>query len=438
MPLDPLENRNQQLNRLIEISHLSAQLDPEPLMQSIVDMAAALTTSQACSILLYNAEEENLRFVAGPWFQIKALRALVVPVESSIAGRVVTHGRPVIIQEATEDERIYREVDRALGITTQCMASVPIRYHGRTLGVIEAINKLNNSQYTREDITILESLAVHAAIALEMERLHQDKLRVMDEMKELEKMKRDFIAITSHELRTPLGLILGHATFLRETIQEPVLRQQIDAIISSAVRLKGIVESLAKVDQFEAGSARLRRETLNVGQLAVEVTTSFKEMADRRQIQLNIRLGAEELTAEADPEKVAIALNNLLRNALTFTDQGGHVSVNVDRIPGYIQISVVDDGIGIPERDLERVFERFYQVESHMTRHHGGMGLGLSVAKAMVEMHNGQIWVKSQEGKGSTFAFVLPIHKPEAGGGHENAGATPMHSGDTVPVVNLP
>lgn len=123
-------------------------------------------------------------------------------------------------------------------------------------------------------------------------------------------------------------------------------------------------------------------------------------------------------TIEGDEEKLGIAINNLLANAVSFTDSNGYVQVAAEQLPGYVQICVIDNGIGIPAKDLPKVFERFFQVQSHLTRRHGGMGLGLSVAKAMVEMHSGQIWAESEEGKGSKFYILLPTSSSQAGQVH--------------------
>jgi two-component system sensor histidine kinase VicK len=125
---------------------------------------------------------------------------------------------------------------------------------------------------------------------------------------------------------------------------------------------------------------------------------------------------------EADAVKIGIVVSNLIKNALQFTDAGGHVTVKVEEDSGYIKVAVSDDGIGIPVKDLVRVFERFFQVESHLTRRYGGMGLGLAVARSMIELHNGRIWAESQEGKGSTFTFLLPIEKS----GKPTASASPF------------
>jgi signal transduction histidine kinase len=129
---------------------------------------------------------------------------------------------------------------------------------------------------------------------------------------------------------------------------------------------------------------------------------------------LTAETSSKDLFVEADSTKISIALNNLIKNAITFTDAGGHVRVISESLPGYVKVSVIDDGIGIPMKDLPRIFERFFQVESHLTRRHNGMGLGLAVAKVMIEMHGGRIWAESMEGRGSNFSFLLPLKVTEA------------------------
>jgi signal transduction histidine kinase len=142
-----------------------------------------------------------------------------------------------------------------------------------------------------------------------------------------------------------------------------------------------------------------------------DVTLTFQDEAKSRNITLDADTGDSPWYIDADGVKINIALGNLVKNALQFTDPGGHVHIQVGEDSGYLNVTVTDDGIGIPARDLPRVFERFFQVETHLTRRHGGMGLGLSVAKAMIELHGGRIWVESEVGKGSTFTFLLPVHK---------------------------
>ncbi len=132
-----------------------------------------------------------------------------------------------------------------------------------------------------------------------------------------------------------------------------------------------------------------------------------------RNITLQGELGSSSFHIDGDNVKINIALSNLVKNAIQFTEPGGAVKIIIEEDSGYIKIAVIDDGIGIPAKDLPRVFERFFQVETHLTRRYGGMGLGLAVAKAMVELHDGRIWAESEVGKGSTFTFLLPIHQAQ-------------------------
>jgi len=141
---------------------------------------------------------------------------------------------------------------------------------------------------------------------------------------------------------------------------------------------------------------------------------SFMQEAEEKHIALHADTGQGDLLVEGDASKISMALSNVVKNALDFTNPGGHVVIKAEQIPGYVKISVIDDGIGIPAKDLPHIFDRFYQVESHLTRKHGGMGLGLSVAKAMIELHGGRISAESMEGKGSNFSMILPFLPEQA------------------------
>jgi len=270
------------------------------------------------------------------------------------------------------------------------------------------VNKADNAHYTEDDVAILETLALYAAMALWNARLERQIQNARNEYAELDRMKSNFIAITSHELRTPLGLILGHATFLKEIVAEEH-REPINTIIRNSTKLKEIIESLTEVDNYEAGVARIRQNTISIPDIVEDVVSSFQDMAASKNITLQADIQDYDLQVEADANKITIAISNLIRNAITFTNEGGHVLVTVESVTGHVQVSVKDDGIGIPTSDLARVFDRFFQVESHLTRRHTGMGLGLSVAKTMIELHGGRIWVESVEDKGSTFSFLLPL-----------------------------
>ena len=399
------------LERLIEISRkLSTGSDLEPFLQLIAETAPEMVDCQDGSILTYDEENKALRFIAGPWFEMDVMRSFRVPLENSIAGWVFTNSQPVVVQDADQDPRVFRAVDQALNFETGSILAVPMVFKNQTIGVIEAVNKKSESSFTEEDVTTLEVLAALAAVAWQNTRLLEKSQEAYQQIVELDRMKTDFIAITSHEIRTPLGLILGHAAFLQE-IAGADETASVEIILKSAMRLKDIIEEFANIDNVKSGMARMRTRPVDIQALIRDVVDTFQEKARKKDITLRTDISRAAITLALDEKKISVALSNLVDNALIFTNPGGHVLVRAETAAGFLRVYVVDDGIGIPTKDLTNVFQRFFQVESHLTRRHGGMGLGLSIARDMVEMHSGRIWVESVEGRGSRFTFVLPLEQ---------------------------
>jgi signal transduction histidine kinase len=397
------------MERLLEIVRgLTTAPDLDSFLQTIITEATDMTDSELASILEYDGTTGELRFLATQSFERDLLRPVAVPLEGSAAGWVFRKSQPLIIQDVRADKRHFNVVDQISNHQTHSLVAVPLIVRGETLGVLEALNKKDDAHYTEEDLTVLETLGALAAQAMQNMDLMRKVRASKKELADLERLKSDFVAITSHELRTPLGLILGHATFLRE-LAGGQFSEQLDTIIRNATRLKSIVENLSDVSNIENGSARIRGDQVSMVKIAEEVVDSFRREAEQRHIELKTEVGDSPYYLHADAVKISIALSNLVKNALQFTEAGGHVLVKIENDSGYIKVTVMDDGIGIPPRELPRVFERFYQVESHLTRRVGGMGLGLSVAKAMIELHGGRIWAESS-GRGSTFTFLLPVN----------------------------
>jgi signal transduction histidine kinase len=399
------------LERLLEVVRgLTTSPGLETFLQSVITEASEMTNSEFASVLEYDDQAEELRFLSMQWIHRELLRPVGVPLDGSAAGWVFRNGQPLIIQDTRFDQRHFKVPDRVSQYETRSLAAVPLMVRSEVIGVLEAINKKDEAHYTDEDLTILSTLAALAAQAMQNDHLQRKVKSARTQLAELERLKTDFIAITSHELRTPLGLILGHATFLRELAGEKY-GDQLDVIIRNTTRLKEIVDNLADVDNYQTGSARVRNKQVSMTRIVEDVALTFQDEAKSRNITLEADTGDSPHYIDADGVKINIALGNLVKNSLQYTDPGGRVHIAVGEDSGYLKVTVADNGIGIPARDLPRVFERFFQVETHLTRRHGGMGLGLSVAKAMIELHGGRIWAESEVGTGSTFTFLLPIHK---------------------------
>jgi len=401
--------RIDRLERLLEVVRgLTTAPDLEAFLQTIITEASEMTDSELASILEYDEDAKELRFLSTIWFDRDALRPVGVPLDGSVAGWVFTRNQPLIIQDTKADQRHFKVVDRVTNHQTHSLAAVPLVVRGETVGVLEALNKRDDAHYTEEDLTILATLGALAAQAMRNVNLERKVRAARIELAELERLKTDFIAIASHELRTPLGLILGHATFLKELAGQEYTAQ-LDTIIKNATRLKDIVENLSDVDNMQTGAARVRSHKVSMAKIAEDVVLTFQDDASARNITISHELGNLPYFVEADGVKINIALSNLVKNAIQYTQSGGQIHITVDEDSGYVKVTVSDTGIGIPSRDLPRVFDRFFQVETHLTRKYGGMGLGLAVARSMIELHGGRIWVESEEGKGSTFTFLLPV-----------------------------
>ena len=398
------------LARLLDVTrNLSTMVDLDAYLQSILSAATELTGSETASLMEYDEATQEFFFRFVPWFHRDLIKDARVPLNGSAAGWSLLHSRPLIINDVRNDERHFNKVDEMANFVTRSMLVVPLLLHGKPMGVFEVINKADDIHYTDEDILVMETLASLATTAMQNNLLENSIQSSQNESRDLDRLKNEFIAITSHELRTPLGLILGHSTFLRELVGNEY-QEQVDAIIRNASKLKEIIESLSSVDNYQTGGASLRSRKVSMSRVIEDVIASFRDIAKHKGVALKAEFDRnQELLVDADGSKIAIVLSNLVKNAVTFTNEGGHITVRGSLDSSFVKVIVEDDGVGIPPRDLPHIFERFYQVESHLTRRHGGMGLGLSVAKVMIEMHGGRIWAESLEGLGSKFTFLLPL-----------------------------
>jgi signal transduction histidine kinase len=398
------------LERLLEVCrNLSANLELEPLLQNIIEVASDLTNSERTLLLVYEKAENDLRVVAAPFYLLDSLKSIGVTIDHSVAGYVYHTQQPFIYRKTEKMDASLSALDWESKSGAEMVLAVPLVYKGELVGVIEAWNKANERAYTEQDLLFLETLAAQAATAFQNRRLIQSTEAAYKKVMELDRMKSDFIAIASHELRTPLGLIMGHTAFLSDCASA-AQKEDVEIITHNAARLKDLIEEIGDIDHLTGGIGEIKRETVSISLLIQQVVESFDEMANAKRIRLSVESKQANLSLEGDGEMIAMALRNLVKNALIFTNPGGVVRVTSEQLPGFIKIAVLDSGIGIPANEQENIFKRFYQVEKHLTRKHGGLGLGLSIAKDMVERHGGKIWVESVEGKGSRFSFLLPLN----------------------------
>lgn len=221
-------------------------------------------------------------------------------------------------------------------------------------------------------------------------------------------LRRQMTADIAHELRTPLSLILGHAEGLADGVL-PATRETFDIIYDEARHLTKLVDDLRTLSLSDAGELSLYQEPVPPHALLQSVVAAHSHDAAERQIELKL-VAAEDLPEVlADPDRVTQVLHNLLSNALRHTPAGGSIALSAEAREGFVEFAVADTGSGLPPGDLARVFERLYKGDSSRQRDSNGSGLGLSIARSLVEAHGGRIWAESVLGQGATFRFTLPL-----------------------------
>ncbi len=229
-------------------------------------------------------------------------------------------------------------------------------------------------------------------------------------LKQLENARKDFVANVSHELRTPLSMIKGYVETLMDGAKDdPEVSVRFLKIIEKhADRLNFLIEDLLAISRLESGQAVMNMQSVSLAEIADRVAEDLRRLAEKREIAIVSRLDAG-LRAEVDPSRIQQVLFNLVDNAIKYGRKGGSVEVSGSPLDtGYVKISVIDDGPGIPPEAQERVFERFYRVDKARSREQGGTGLGLAIVKHIISAHAGEVWVESSPGQGAAFCFTVP------------------------------
>jgi signal transduction histidine kinase/ActR/RegA family two-component response regulator len=245
------------------------------------------------------------------------------------------------------------------------------------------------------------------------EREAQALVQVNEELRRLDQLKSEFLAMVSHELRTPLTAIIGYSRLLTRQVHGPLTTKQLEhqeAIFRSAQRLSDLINDLLDVSRLEAGRVELNPRPTHVRHIVDQVTTVVTVAAQAKQIRIENAISTDLSLVQADPSRLQQILVNLVGNGVKFSSSGGLVRVTAGRQRDQVWVTVEDRGVGIAKDELARIWDPFYQVEAPMQRHHGGSGLGLAIVRRLVELHGGVVRAESDgENRGSRFTFTLPV-----------------------------
>ncbi|MBN1484650.1 MAG: response regulator [Chloroflexia bacterium] len=393
---------------------LASSLNPEALVRSALQTAMAETGAHRGSVMLHEPGRDILRLMGGEGLPSEVSQGYSVSWDEGVVGLVMRSGKSLLVENIGEDPRLEGvNLARRDQYTNSSFLAVPIRGGGKVLGVLSLSEKYGEGRFQNSDMEAAGLLCNQLAIALEKARLFEEIQESYKRLQEVDRMKSEFINIAAHELRTPLSIIMGYSMMLRDELSDSQ-KEQAKAIVDSTFQLSRLVDDMTNLRYLEAGEVSLTTQCLYLQDVIPEVVDRCRRLAESKRQDIYFVVSADLPPVSADREKLELILSNLISNATKFTPQDQQVCIRAEAHDRVALVVVEDTGPGIPTEEWEHIFEPFYQVEDSLRREHSGMGLGLPIARELVHLHRGKIWVESQVGQGSQFFFTLPLYKLDA------------------------
>ena len=417
----PMAEQDQRLSAIFEVAKtLATQQDLETMLSKFLScLVETLETAEAGALLLYDPSDGQLTVRAAQGYDLASLRQIRLAPGEATCGKTFQTGQaelyrtPEAISAAGANlSSANRELLRAATIgLRQALSAVCIPlFTGQTkVGVLMLENRHQPGSFVPADLPFLRAVADLIALSIENARLNEE-LRATQALEEANRLKSELISTLAHEMRTPLTSIKGYSTALlmEETTFSPETQQEFLQIIDEECDiLQDLIHDLLESSIIDAGLLRLEPQPVMLARLAQSVTDDIEHRTQEHRFLLDFP--SRFPIVDADPRRIEQVLRNLLDNAVKYSPQGGLVVVRGEVRQDEVVISVADQGVGIAPEHLNRLFEKFFRVESGLGRHVVGSGLGLPIAQTIVESHGGRIWAESQVGQGTTLYFTLPL-----------------------------
>ena len=397
-------NELKEILTLYEISQaMTSTLGLKQLLDLILKLACQALGADSGSIMLLDENQKELRVEAYFGLNREVVENLRIKIGERIAGWAAGHDEPLLLINGLEKYKEFSHLDSRPEIKSSMV--VPLKIKDKLLGVINLNNTASSKNFTEKDLKLLTIFATNASLAI-------NDAYVYDKIKELDRLKTEFLSNVSHELRTPLMSIQGAVELLLDISGKKSNKTDnsnlLEIIQRNSERMSDLIKDLLDFSKIEKGSFEIIKKKISIGNVIKEVVKEMTPIVEKKGLSFKHRIQREIPEILADPDRIKQVLINLIDNAIKFTPSGGEITVGTKVHDKFIEIFVQDTGIGIAPNQHEKIFEKFYQVDGSTTRQYSGVGLGLAIAKSIVELHGGDIWVESQLGKGSKFIFTLP------------------------------
>jgi signal transduction histidine kinase len=410
----------EELQALGEVSQaVNSSLDVETVLSTIVAKAVQISDTDAGAIYVFDEAREEFTLSAThampPGF-IADIQRIRLHTTDNALGRAMFERRPIQLPDVCDlpKSELQEAVTRA---GFRAIVAVPLLRPDHVIGSL-VVRRKQPGMLPQQTIDLLQTFAAQSVLAIQNARLFHE---VEEKGRQLElesRHKSQFLANMSHELRTPLNAILGYTELILDSIYGETpqkMRSVLERVQINGRHLLGLINDVLDLSKIEAGQLKLALTDYSLEEVVRTVFTGVEALAASKGLAFKTEISPNLPRGHGDERRIAQVLLNLAGNAIKFTD-AGEVTINASAQDGAFTIAVRDTGPGIEEADQARIFGEFQQVDGSSTRTKGGSGLGLSIAKRIVELHGGRIWVESTPGAGSTFSFSLPINVPQQAG----------------------
>jgi len=416
-----LRQFNQRLATINEIGRIiNSSLDLDTIFNKFLVYASKELNYDFCAILMM--EKNRLRTRAGIGFTTKELETYSADIGEGICGMVAKRAKPIMCNDVSKLPFYKKQA-----VLTKSEMAVPLIVEGKAIGIFNVESKELNA-FDKDDLLYLSALADQAAIAIrnaqsynkiknfnaelkeEVNKATKDLRAANKELERLNQIKSDFVSTVSHELRTPLTSIQGYVSLICDGDVGHISSEQkefLNIVKEEGERLTRLISDLLDISKIEEGRMMIVFNRFSLNAFMDDYKKQMQRMASPKNINVEVVIPSKLPVIKADTDKIKQIFNNLVSNAIKFSEEDTTLKIVIKEKPKFIQVDVIDQGTGIAEKDLEPIFGRFHQVDSKMTRKVGGTGLGLAITKHLVESHGGKIRVKSKLGEGSTFSFTI-------------------------------
>jgi PAS domain S-box-containing protein len=417
LALSQAQKRAVEIQTVAEVTTATSTiLERDQLLERAVQLTQRRFDLYHCHVYLFDLETDTLSVMACGWSDEDAheaghsARTISIHQERSLVAEAARERKPVAVNDAAHALNWAPDVSLP---ETRSELAIPMTIGDTLIGVFAAQSERTN-RFTSEDIQAFITLTNALTIAVQNAQLYSDQIHAANRLREMDRLKSTFLANMSHELRTPLNSVIGYTDVILEGLDGPLTEQMevdLKTIQRNGQHLLNLINDVLDMAKIESGKLSLAVRPFDLRDVLTDIIDITSPLARDRNVELRLNVASPTLNMEGDDMRLRQVTLNIVNNAIKFTESGGHVDIQAERINGHVRVKVHDNGIGIPPDKLDLIFQEFTQVDSSTTRKVGGTGLGLPISRHLVALHGGRLWAESTgvRGEGATFTFEVPV-----------------------------